>query len=136
MSQKPATTILYLRPEPAGPDARGRQPEYRLKLLLKRLLRTFGWRCVAIRAADSPAPEAAGERHVRNVNIVASAPRVSGVNGCGYESAESADAEEVPGITQSAKKTGPDGHENGGTRTPARVLRDGDLSEAGIKEAR
>ncbi len=79
---------------------------------------------------------AAGERHVRNVNIVASAPRVSGVRGCGYESAESADAEEVLGITQSAKKTGPDGHENGGTRTPASVLRGGEVSEACIREAR
>lgn len=40
--------LLEIRPEPAGPDRWGRGPTYRLKLLLKRMLRSWGWRCVRI----------------------------------------------------------------------------------------
>lgn len=41
-------TILTIRAEPAGIDRYGRPAEYRLKLMLKHLLRMYGWRCVAI----------------------------------------------------------------------------------------
>ena len=41
--------ILTIRPEPAGIGRLGRDPVYRLKLLLKRMLRDHGWRCVEIR---------------------------------------------------------------------------------------
>lgn len=40
--------VLTIRPEPKGVDAWGRDPTYRLKLLLKRMLRSWGWRCVKI----------------------------------------------------------------------------------------
>lgn len=50
-----ALYTLTLRPEPAGVDKHGRDPEYRLRAALKLLLRSFGLRCVAI------TPSAAGE---------------------------------------------------------------------------
>jgi hypothetical protein len=39
---------LILRPEPAGRDHCGREPATRLRLLLKMLLRMFGFRCVSV----------------------------------------------------------------------------------------
>jgi hypothetical protein len=40
--------VLRLRPVPAGRDDRGREPDYRLKIGLKRLLRNYGLRCVSV----------------------------------------------------------------------------------------
>ena len=39
---------LTLRPEPPGPDYLGRPPAYRLKLLLKSMLRSYGLRCTSM----------------------------------------------------------------------------------------
>lgn len=41
--------VMVIRPEPRGKDAYGRDPEYRLRGVLKRLLRSYGWRCVSLR---------------------------------------------------------------------------------------
>jgi len=41
--------ILVLRPEKTGPYAS--DPTRGLRAILKRLLRTYGWRCMAIRSA-------------------------------------------------------------------------------------
>ncbi|MCC6357540.1 MAG: hypothetical protein IT450_02245 [Phycisphaerales bacterium] len=46
---KAAEYILRLRSDPAGRDRLGREPLYRLRLLLKRLLRDHGFRCVELR---------------------------------------------------------------------------------------
>ncbi|MGH7176200.1 MAG: hypothetical protein ACREJC_02360 [Tepidisphaeraceae bacterium] len=43
---------VHLRAEPDGPDRHGREPAYRLKLALKRLLRDHGLRCLSI--AEKP----------------------------------------------------------------------------------
>lgn len=40
--------VLVLRAEPPGRDRLGRLPVYRLRVLLKRLLRDTGLRCVSI----------------------------------------------------------------------------------------
>jgi len=45
--------VLTLRAVPAGLDALGRDPTYRLKGLLKVALRRFGLRCVRIQNADA-----------------------------------------------------------------------------------
>jgi hypothetical protein len=42
------TVTVTLRPEPVGYDRLGRDPSYRLKLGLKRLLRSFGLRNVGL----------------------------------------------------------------------------------------
>jgi hypothetical protein len=44
--------ILVIKPEPRGPDRLGRAPVYRLKILLKRMLRLYGWRCLELSEAD------------------------------------------------------------------------------------
>ena len=62
VSTKRATLRLHMRPEPDGPDALGREPAYRLKFVLKRLLRSAGWRCVRIEPVD-----AVGELPTSNV---------------------------------------------------------------------
>jgi hypothetical protein len=41
--------VITLKPVPAGKDAFGREPVYRMRLALKRLLRCFGLKCVGIR---------------------------------------------------------------------------------------
>ena len=41
--------VLTLRPVPRGSDRFGRSPLYRMKGLLKTMLRRFGWRCVSLR---------------------------------------------------------------------------------------
>ncbi|TWT43950.1 hypothetical protein RAS1_03540 [Phycisphaerae bacterium RAS1] len=41
--------VVTLHPEPAGIDHLGRDPIYRLRVALKRLLRSFGLRCVHVR---------------------------------------------------------------------------------------
>jgi hypothetical protein len=46
---KVGVVTLTLRPVPAGRDDRGREPEYRLKIGLKRLWRDYGLRCVSVR---------------------------------------------------------------------------------------
>ncbi|MGH7179175.1 MAG: hypothetical protein ACREJC_17490 [Tepidisphaeraceae bacterium] len=44
---------IHLRAEPDGLDLHGREPVYRLKLALKRLLRDYGLRCVTVREIRS-----------------------------------------------------------------------------------
>ncbi len=41
--------VLTIRPQPRGRDGYGRSPLYRLKGVLKVMLRRFGWRCVSLR---------------------------------------------------------------------------------------
>lgn len=43
---KPATHVIFMRPEPDGLDDRGRDPWYRLRIV-KALLRVAGWRIVS-----------------------------------------------------------------------------------------
>ncbi|MFG0286047.1 MAG: hypothetical protein ACF8R7_16640 [Phycisphaerales bacterium JB039] len=50
--------IVRLRAEPGGPDRYGRLPAVRLRLLLRTILRLYGWRAVELR----PAPGADSER--------------------------------------------------------------------------
>jgi hypothetical protein len=46
-------TVLAIRPVPDGPDTIGRDPVYRLKVLLKRMLRSYGWKLVDICTQNS-----------------------------------------------------------------------------------
>ena len=41
--------VLVIRATPAGEDKHGRDPLYRLRGVLKTMLRRFGWRCVSCR---------------------------------------------------------------------------------------
>lgn len=65
-----ADTILILRPvaDPAaGPGRPARDPEYRLKLLLKALLRGYGFRAVSVapaRTLDHHEPDPTDATHV------------------------------------------------------------------------
>lgn len=43
------TWTIQLQADPAGVDRHGREPVYRLRLALKRLLRNYGFRCVAMK---------------------------------------------------------------------------------------
>ncbi len=40
--------VLIIRPSPSGRDKHDRDPMYRLGLLLKRMLRSYGWRCESV----------------------------------------------------------------------------------------
>jgi hypothetical protein len=44
--------ILTIKASPAGADRLGRTPAYRLRVLLKFVLRNFGFRCVKIVKAE------------------------------------------------------------------------------------
>jgi hypothetical protein len=46
--------VLTLTPTPAGRDAFGRTPSYRLKQLLKPLLRSYGFRCDGLEWPKTP----------------------------------------------------------------------------------
>lgn len=50
---RPCHFVLTLRPVPTGPDHLGREPLYRMKRFLKRLLRDCGMRCVEFRAVEA-----------------------------------------------------------------------------------
>lgn len=68
--------ILTLRPEPEGRDHLGREPAYRLKLVLKRLLRDAGFRCIDLRDEGVedrivPTPATCGECEARKRAAVA-----------------------------------------------------------------
>lgn len=58
-----AIVILRLRPDPTGPDTLGRSPELRLRGLLRRAVRDFGWRIVTLELPPpGPAEPGGGER--------------------------------------------------------------------------
>jgi hypothetical protein len=48
--------VLVIRPEPNGQDHHGADPMVRLRLLLKRMLRAYGWRCVRFEVASTRCP--------------------------------------------------------------------------------
>jgi len=48
----PARIRLVLRPVPQGPDQHGRDPWYRLKVLLKRAWRAHGLQCLSAVAVE------------------------------------------------------------------------------------
>lgn len=52
--------IVILRPVPHGVDHLGRDPHYRLRVLLKRALRYFGLRCEQVRVEETSVVEADG----------------------------------------------------------------------------
>ena len=41
--------VLTIRATPPGRDKHGRDARYRLKRLLKTMLRSWGWRCVSLK---------------------------------------------------------------------------------------
>lgn len=49
--------ILTLRPVPAGRDRLGRDPLYRMRLLLKRIWRDLGFRCEDLRVHEPDGEE-------------------------------------------------------------------------------
>ena len=57
--------VLHLTPTPAGHDHLGRLPSYRLQIVLKRLLRDWGFRCTAIDQRGQP-DELASSKGISN----------------------------------------------------------------------
>jgi hypothetical protein len=53
--------MLVIRPEPKGSDHLGRDATYRLRILLKRMLRAYGWRVVEMRSKPPAAKPGAEE---------------------------------------------------------------------------
>ena len=76
--KRPQRFIIELRPEPPGRDEFGRDPWYRLRGLLKRLLRTHGFRCVKIET--DPGQSAAAEPGTDNELSLPGAAGCSGLN--------------------------------------------------------
>lgn len=67
MTPRPAEYVITLRPEPAGRDGFGREPAERLRMVLKRLLRAYGFRCVSVRQVEkSSASLASGDTLVNS----------------------------------------------------------------------
>ncbi|TWT41092.1 hypothetical protein RAS1_37840 [Phycisphaerae bacterium RAS1] len=60
MKRRGPDFLLELRAEPAGVDVFGRDPVYRLRVALKRLLRNFGLRAVRVRTLRKQADKQEG----------------------------------------------------------------------------
>ena len=56
----PEVWTLIIRAEPGGKDVLGRAPSYRLRLLLKLMLRGFGFRVVHVRPEEGSKREIGG----------------------------------------------------------------------------
>lgn len=56
--RKQGDVVLTIRPDPQGLDGHGCTPNDRLRQLLKRMLRTWGWRCVRMQEVDGDVSEA------------------------------------------------------------------------------
>ena len=66
--------LIRVRPEPAGQDCTGADAMVRLRRLLKRMLRVYGWRCLEVRPAAEQKTVQPAPRPDQQENMI---PRVT-----------------------------------------------------------